>query len=82
VAAELLQQPFAEGCGVGTATQQQGAAAEPSDDLDRFWPKNFTAQNVRRSDRLRCGGVSHDLAGCGALGGAQVIENFFIEEIG
>jgi hypothetical protein len=82
VAAELVQQPFAEGCGVGAATQQQGAMAEPSDGLDRFWPKNFTAQNVRRSDRLRCGGVTHDLAGCGALGGTQMIEKFWLEEIG
>jgi hypothetical protein len=56
--------------------------AEPSDGLDRFWPKNFTAQNVRRSDRLRCGGVTHDLAGCGALGGTQMIEKFWLEEIG
>ena len=72
LAAELLQQPFAEACGVGTATQKQGAMAEASDGFDRFWPKNFSAQNVRRSDRLRGGGVTHGLAGCGALGGAQV----------
>ena len=74
MAAEPLQQPFAEGCGVGTATQQQGAVAEPSDGLDRFWPKNITAQNVRRGDRLRCGGGTHDLAGCETLGGIQVTE--------
>ena len=70
--AELFEQPFAEGCGVGTATQQQGAVAEPRDGLDRFRPENFTAQNVRRGDRLGGGGGTHGLAGCEALSGAQM----------
>ena len=69
--AKLLQQPFAQGCGVSTAAQQQGAVAEPSDELDRFRPKNFTAQNVRRGDRLGGGAGTHGLAGCEALSGAQ-----------